>query len=207
MRHRSRKSEGVELKEGFFARHTVEVARDLVGKVLVVNDDSGRETYTRILETEAYRGEDPASHSSRGLTPRTAPMFEAPGRAYVYFIYGMYEMLNVTTEPEGYPGAVLIRALERLGDFGASSDALPRLDGPGKLTRALGITRGDNRKPFWGERFRITDDGVCPPAIAVTPRVGIRVGLDEPWRFFWKGHAGVSKVKENDQVLRVIRVL
>lgn len=186
------------LEPSFYARHTAEVARDLVGKVLGVRARGGRYAWARILETEAYRANDPASHCARGKTDRTAVMFEEPGHAYVYFIYGMYEMLNITTEPEGRPGAVLVRALEPLP---GKTSSVPDLSGPGKLTRALKITRKDNREPFWGERFRIVEDALTPESVLITPRVGISAGREEPWRFIWKGHKGLSRARENRQVL------
>lgn len=114
----------------FFNRDTVIVARDLLGKFLVrkINNKIVR---AKITETEAYCGiKDRASHASKGLTPRTKTMFGPPGHAYVYLIYGMYHCLNIVTEEEGYPSAVLIRGLE--GE---------KLDGPGKLCRYLKITK------------------------------------------------------------------
>ncbi|MGZ3698056.1 MAG: DNA-3-methyladenine glycosylase, partial [Bdellovibrionota bacterium] len=101
------------LPVSFYARDTLEVSRDLLGKVLLIRSRRGV-TAGRIVETEAYRQDDPASHSFRGKTPRASIMFGNPGVAYVYFIYGMYEMLNFVTESHGTAGAVLIRALEPL---------------------------------------------------------------------------------------------
>jgi len=98
------------LATDFYRRNTIGVAHELLGKMLLVQSDAGFRA-GRIVETEAYRGDDPASHSCRGKTPRNLPMFGEPGFAYVYFIYGMYEMLNFVTEPKGFPGAVLIRAV------------------------------------------------------------------------------------------------
>src|SRR5262245_49742635 len=106
------------LPVSYYLKDTVEVAQDLLGKLLVVAMPRGLFRWGRIVETEAYCGEDPASHASRGKTERCAPMFERGGIAYVYFIYGMYDMFNVVTEPEGRPGAVLIRGLEPLSGFG-----------------------------------------------------------------------------------------
>ncbi|MBC7397833.1 MAG: DNA-3-methyladenine glycosylase [Bdellovibrionales bacterium] len=186
----------------FFERDTVVVARELVGKILIVRDSKTKKKYkTRIVETEAYRGEDPASHSARGWTKRCAPMFEEPARTYVYFIYGMYQMLNFVTEPDGIAGAVLIRALDPLTGFGAEKTH-KLLNGPGKLCRELGIVADDNRKPLMKGRFQVQDDGVVPELIRVTPRVGIREEKPfRPWRFIWAGHPAVSKVKENAVIL------
>jgi DNA-3-methyladenine glycosylase len=179
------------LRKEFYERHTVEVARDLLGKVITLSPSRGRKVSARIVEVEAYRGEDdPAAHSSRGWTPRCAPMFESPGIAYVYFIYGMYEMLNFVTEPEGRAGAVLIRAVEPLA--GLPADV--RTNGPGRLTRALGITREHNRASLVGPEIRVTDDGfkAAPRQIAVSQRIGISKGAELPWRFFIKGNEWVS---------------
>ena len=100
------------LEPDWYARSTLDVAPELLGKILFVKTKQGL-TAGRIVETEAYRADDPASHSYRGKTPRASIMFGDPGVAYVYFIYGMYEMLNFVTEPRGEAGAVLIRALSR----------------------------------------------------------------------------------------------
>jgi DNA-3-methyladenine glycosylase len=189
-----------KLSISFFERKTPLVAKELIGKILVVR--KGRVKWvTRIIETEAYRTSDPASHSARGLTDRCAPMFEKPAHAYVYFIYGVHEMLNLVTEPEGTPGAVLIRALELI-----SGPEKVHLNGPGKLTKSLGIDRKDNRAGILGGRFEVLDDGVRPPSIAVTPRVGIKEEVPyRPWRFFWKDHSEVSKSKENRNILKVLK--
>src|ERR1700722_13195539 len=121
------------LPRSFYARPTVEVARDLLGKVVL----HGRAS-ARIVETEAYLGVgDAAAHSARGMTPRTTVIFGPPGHAYVYLIYGMHYCLNIVAEPEGVAGCVLIRAVEPLV---AAAQATLNSNGPGKLTRALGIT-------------------------------------------------------------------
>lgn len=179
------------IPETFYSRETVEVARELLGKWLVVYTARGKLVGGGpIVETEAYSGTDPASHSARGKTPRCAPMFEEPGRAYVYFIYGVHEMLNFVTEPVGEAGAVLIRAVDiQLGEGSGN--------GPGKLTRALGVTRADNRAPLQGPRLCVVDPGGKAPRVLSSPRVGISQGLDKYWRFFIEGHPQVSRVKEN----------
>ena len=188
----------------FFERKAPIVARDLIGKILIVRDPETRQKWVaRIVETEAYRTDDPASHSSRGRTPRASPMFEQPARAYVYFIYGMYTMLNFVTDLEDVAGAVLIRGLEPISGF--ESDDPKILNGPGKLCRELKITREDNRKSILKGRFEVKDDGVVPSEIWVTPRVGINEAKPfRPWRFIWAGHAGVSRVKENKIILKKI---
>ncbi len=187
---------GPILKREFYSRTTVEVARDLLGKVLVHGATAGI-----IVETEAYLGgDDLASHSARGVTERTRVIFGPPGHAYVYFIYGMYECLNLVCEPEGKAGCVLVRALEPLAGFEQMRARRPaaRKDedlasGPGKLTLAMGITRAQNgadvtrgalvvREP--GEKRRVE--------IAVTPRIGITKCAELPLRFVVRGNRFVS---------------
>src|SRR5579871_1186682 len=138
---------GPILKRGFYERPTVTVARELLGKVLVHGSTAGV-----IVETEAYLGgEDLASHSARGITNRTRVIFGPPGHAYVYFIYGMYECLNIVAEPEGKPGCVLIRALEPVAGIEIMRRRRPTArtlhdlaSGPGRLTLAMAITRAQN---------------------------------------------------------------
>src|SRR5580692_2499946 len=135
---------GPILKRPFYERPTVDVARDLLGKIVVHGPTAGM-----IVETEAYPGgDDRASHSWRGITPRTRVIFGPPGHAYVYFIYGMYECLNIVAEPDGQAGCVLIRALEPVAGIEIMRQRRPAArnledlaSGPGKLTLALGITR------------------------------------------------------------------
>ncbi len=195
------------LQSEFYERDTRLVARELLGKVLVVRS-RGLETSVRIVETEAYGGDDPASHSSRGMTARTQVMFGRPGRAYVYFIYGMYEMLNFVTEKEGIAGAVLIRAGEPL--FGldamrrrrklkARSKILELANGPGRLCNALGIRMSHNGKSLGGPELRVFDDDFRGGALATacSPRVGISAATDRYWRYFLEGHPSVSKAPQN----------
>ena len=185
------------LPRSFYARPTVEVARDLLGKILVHGGAAGR-----IVETEAYLGlEDLAAHASRGLTERTRVLFGEPGHAYVYFVYGMYECLNLVTEPEGAPGCVLIRALEPLAGLGIMRRRRPKArsiedlaNGPGKLTLALGITRRHygadlTRGPLTVRRFR----NEPPFEILATPRVGIRHCAEWLLRFVIAGNPCVSR--------------
>lgn len=205
------------LPRDFYARPTVTVARELLGKVLTVREPArspaGWRSFSgRIVETEAYHGTDPASHSARGQTPRNRVMFGEPGRAYVYFIYGNHEMLNFVTEEPGYPGAVLIRALEPLAALSPLSDdpsaalmarrrgGLPRAqwtNGPGKLCAALGIRMSDNGQPLTGPRLTVHDDGFRTDGVLRSPRVGISSGQDKLWRFFLKDHPFVSKAPQN----------
>lgn len=187
-----------QVAANYFAKPTLEVARTLLGKLILFRPELEKPfSAFRIVETEAYFGEDPASHSYRGITPRTEVMFGEPGRAYVYFIYGMYEMLNFVTEPEGKAGAVLIRACEPV--FGVQS----RLNGPGKLTRALGITRKHNRERLTGPYFYVIDDGFRVGRVLESPRVGISKGQESFWRFMIEGHPDVSPAKENKLARRM----
>jgi DNA-3-methyladenine glycosylase len=185
------------LARTFFNRPTVDVARDLLGKIVVHGATSGR-----IVETEAYLGRnDGAAHSARGRTPRTRVIFGPPGHAYVYLIYGMYECLNMVAEAEGTPGCVLIRALEPLagiekmrGRRRAARGIEDLANGPGKLTLALAITRRHNGTDL--TRGPLT---VHPPAtdqpfeIAVSPRIGITQSRELPLRFFIAGNRFVSR--------------
>jgi DNA-3-methyladenine glycosylase len=152
----------------FYARPAIDVARDLIGAILVRRD--GRKTYrARIVETEAYVGpHDLASHASKGRTARTDVMFGPPGRAYVYLIYGMHEMLNVVTSIEGDPQAVLIRAAEPLDDWDAD------LSGPGRLARAMNITRALNAIDLTGSTLFFTPDPGPNPRVIT----GVRVNID-----------------------------
>jgi DNA-3-methyladenine glycosylase len=191
------------LPREFFERHTLWVAKKLLGKLLIVRDPGGGRTVSRIVETEAYRGKDPASHSCRGRTPRASTLFGPPARAYVYFCYGMHEMLNFVTEPEDRAGAVLIRAVEPLEGVervrARRSKAVSRdlTNGPGKLCQALGIKMTDNRASLLRGRFRVVDDGFRPAKILASPRVGISAGTRKYWRFYIAENPCVSRAREN----------
>lgn len=157
------------LKADFFARPATTVAESLIGKRLVCGKRSGI-----ITEVEAYDGpEDKACHGSKGLTERTKVMFGPAGQWYVYFIYGMYWMLNIVTGDEGYPAAVLIRGVE---DF----------DGPGKLTKAFGINKRFNGVPATEESGLWIEEGISPSKIKRTPRIGVDYAgawAKKPYRF------------------------
>jgi DNA-3-methyladenine glycosylase len=203
------------LTPAFYERPTLDVARELLGKILVtripaLGSDAKRkdaaliETIGRIVETEAYRGDDAASHSARGKTPRSEVMFGKPGNAYVYFIYGNYEMLNFVTEPDGIAGAVLIRALEPLAGIQEMRNRRKRpldperlCDGPGKLCRSMGIEMRHNKQPIQGPEIWVVDDGFKPGQVRVSPRVGIRKAKKEPWRFYVGGNPCVSRCPQN----------
>jgi DNA-3-methyladenine glycosylase len=185
---------GKRLPRDFYARPTLKVARDLLGKVLAL-ETAGATRTARIVEVEAYLGSrDPASHAYRGLTPRTAPMFGPPGRSYVYFVYGMYHCLNVVTESDGIAGAVLLRGAEPLAGF---DDVDPRsLAGPGKLARAFGLTLKHTNLDLVRSLLTIRDAPAVPPSRVVR---SVRIGLNEHattnklWRLYVRGSSGVSR--------------
>ncbi len=231
------------LPASFFARDAVTVARELLGATLVHALPDATLLAGTIVETEAYREDDPASHSHRGRTPRAHVMFGPPGRAYVYFIYGMYDCFNVVCEPEGSGAAVLIRAVhpevgwremwERrfpgkpmpawVADAGATVPRSVRnlTSGPGKLCRAMAITRGEHNgailteAPSHGEEGLVVVPpeslgGTAPPAaegprpwddhwpladheIRVGTRVGITKAAHVEWRFSVAGDPFVSR--------------
>lgn len=192
------------LPRHFYDAPPEQVARALLGKILVRNSE-GELLASRIVETEAYLGEhDPAAHTASGRTARNAILYGPPGYAYVYSIYGMHYCLNVSCLPENVPGGVLLRALEplqgicrMLGNRGLDANAaLHKLaSGPGKLCQALGITRAaDNGLDLTSANgpLSLCDDGFVAGDIAVTPRIGIRKAADLPLRFFLANHACVS---------------
>ncbi|MBN1249754.1 MAG: DNA-3-methyladenine glycosylase [Anaerolineae bacterium] len=191
------------LPRSFYSREPVEVARELIGKRLVRALDDAV-LVSRIVETEAYRGTgDAASHASGGRTARNAPMFGPPGHAYVYFIYGMHWMFNISAHPADVPGAVLIRALQP--EVGI--DTMRRLrnqstgrlltNGPAKLAQALAIdgTLNDLDLCAKGELIVVTGSLQEGERIANGPRVRVPGGADaeqRPWRFWIKDNPWVS---------------
>jgi DNA-3-methyladenine glycosylase len=195
------------LPREFFGRATLDVARDLIGKVLVHETRDGV-TAGRIVEVEAYIGEDdPACHAAPGPTRRNEPLYGPPGIGYVYLNYGIHFLTNVVTEADGFPAAVLLRALEpcegidlmerrRTGrSRGAAlipAEGLCR--GPGNLSKALGITLKQNRLDMTDSPLRIEDWGLGPGELAWGPRIGIRVGTDKAWRCYERGCHAVSSL-------------
>jgi DNA-3-methyladenine glycosylase len=187
---------GPILKRAFYTRPAVEVAPDLLGKVLVHGRAAGI-----VVETEAYLGgDDLASHSARGITARTRVIFGPPGHAYVYFIYGMYECLNLVAEPEGQPGCVLIRAIEPVSGISVMERRRPAArkledlaSGPGKLTMALAITRAQNGADMTRGSLVVHEPAEARAwEIRVTPRIGITKCTDLPLRFLIRGNRFVS---------------
>ncbi|MCU0229399.1 MAG: DNA-3-methyladenine glycosylase [Bryobacterales bacterium] len=185
------------LERTFYHRSTAVVARELLGKLLVMEDLAGV-----IVETEAYLGrEDGASHAAAGPTARNGVMFGPAGVSYVYFIYGMHYCLNVVAHPEGEAGAVLLRAVEPLCGLERMRERRQKArrpweltSGPGKLGQAFGIGARHNGLSLAESALRI----VPHPApggieIAVSPRIGIRKCADWPLRFFVGGHPCVSR--------------
>ncbi len=160
-----------QLSKEFFNRDTVVVAKELIGKILQVDN-----IRARILEVEAYK-EDLASHA-RTKTPRSKIMFDTHGHIYVYFIYGMYHCLNITTDSK--PGAILIRAID-----------YPGCSGPGKLCKTLNITRKDNGLELGG-RFKILDDGFIAK-IKKSERIGIKEDKHLLWRFYIEDYSVVNQ--------------
>lgn len=181
----------MDLKPSFFSRDTVTVAKDLLGKVLVVNG-----CRARIVETEAY-GQDPASHAFT-RTERSAIMYDTTGHVYVYLIYGMYYCLNFTTEKKGVPGAVLIRAVEPLSGIGlmkkrrGTDDPYNLCSGPGKLCQAVGIGKQHHGWPL-GKKVSVADERFVVGKIGASSRIGIKDAVHLQWRFFIDGNGFVSK--------------
>lgn len=189
----------VSLDRHFYERNTQVVAFELIGKVLVFKEN-GTKISGKIVETEAYFGaKDPASHAYRGMTPRNRVMFGAPGVSYVYFTYGNHHCLNVVTEEEGTPGAVLIRAVEPISGIEMMTkrrgqDKLEALtNGPGKLTQAFGITREHSGIDLTSGPFYMAEENSKKwIPIRATKRIGITQAVDLPFRFFWLGNKFVS---------------
>ncbi len=190
------------IERKFYSRNTVDVAKDLLGKILVriVN---GKALSGTIVETEAYRStDDPASHSFRGMTERNSVMFGEVGRAYVYFTYGNHHCLNIVAKESAMPaGAVLIRAIEPIDGislmhrYRKTHDLYNVASGPGKLTQALKITKKQNgvdvtRK---GELYVVNGTYVSASHIVATSRIGIRLALDKHWRFLVANNDFISK--------------
>ncbi|HZU71583.1 MAG TPA: DNA-3-methyladenine glycosylase [Acidimicrobiales bacterium] len=187
------------LSRSFYDRDSLVVAPELLNKVLVAGGCAGR-----IVEVEAYRGgEDPASHAYRGRTARNAVMFGPPGHLYVYFTYGMHWCANAVCMPDGVAQAVLLRALAPLSGLEemqarrrAARKETELCSGPARLCHALGITRDHDGADLVGgaDGVAVFDDGTPPPDNPATgPRVGIRVAVEEPWRYWVPGDPNVTR--------------
>lgn len=176
------------LEREFYNRDTLKVAKELLGYKLC-RKINGQILSGIIVETEAYTQDDPSCHAFRGKTPRSATLFKQPGLAYVYFTYGMHHCFNVVTEPEEIAGAVLIRALEPIGE-------LADTNGPAKLCKQMQITRELNEIDLTYEESCIwIEEGIKVPKtkIHTTTRIGIKQAADYPWRFYVKENKFVSK--------------
>jgi len=200
----------MKLPRAFYDRPTLDVARDLLGKVLV-HRRRGVTTSGAIVEVEAYIGEsDPACHAAPGPTRRNAPLYGPPGFAYVYLNYGIHYLVNVVTEAERQPAAVLIRALDpvdgvdvmrrrrrragkgRRAMNGRVLNAHDLCRGPGNVTMAMGITLAQNQLDLVGDQLFIEDRGLDVAAIEWSGRIGIRVGTDRLWRAYLQNCHAVS---------------
>jgi DNA-3-methyladenine glycosylase len=188
-------------------------ARELLG-ALLVRQHGHRRVVARIVETEAYREDDPASHSHRGRTPRTAPMFAAAGTAYVYRSYGLHWLLNVSVEEEGVGAAVLLRAATVVEGLAVVRERRPAtrrdaelLRGPGRLTVGLDVDgpRHDHLPLLSDDGpLRLADDGWEPDPVDIVagPRVGISRAADLPWRFHLAGVDSVSSYRRSPRAPR-----
>lgn len=205
------------ISRAFYARPTLEVAPDLLGKILVRRTRAGVTSGT-IVEVEAYVGEsDPACHAAPGPTRHNEPLYGPPGYAYVYLNYGVHYLVNVVTEPKGSPAAVLIRALEPLEGIplmrrrrsrdrtARDSTRLARsvpehalCQGPGNVTHAMGITLRQNRVDLLGDELYVEDRGLQIGSIAWGPRIGISAGTDRHWRYYASDSQAVSKKGGSD---------
>jgi DNA-3-methyladenine glycosylase len=179
-----------KLPRSFFTRPALDLARDLIGKILV-HRIRRKDYRARIVETEAYVGtHDLACHASKGRTRRTEALFGEGGHAYVYFIYGMYEMFNIVASVDGNAQGVLIRAAEPLDGWVAD------LSGPGKLARGMKITRADYGRDLTGDRLFVLDNPTDRPRVVATRRVGVDYAgewREAPLRFLDADSKAVSK--------------
>lgn len=195
----------MRIEREFYMRDAVTVAKDILGKIIVKKDDKGKRFSGRITEVEAYMGIfDKASHSYGGKrTKRTEVMYKEGGHSYIFLIYGMYECFNVVVEAEGNPQAVLVRGIEPLENKNLMQEKRKVKkekdisNGPGKLTKALGITREDNGVDLVNDKnIWIEDDGYNVKEIVETTRIGIDYAEEDalkPWRFYIKDSEFISK--------------
>jgi DNA-3-methyladenine glycosylase len=185
------------LPRAWFSRPAPLVAAELLGRHLVRSWPDGSLSRVRLVETEAYEPDDPASHSFRGETPRTAAMFGPPGRLYVYLIYGVHHCLNVVTGPPGHGAAVLLRAGQPLDGLAAmaahrhTDDVRLLCRGPARLAQALGLDRSHDGIDLLGRQTLWLEPGkpVPPDDVTMTTRIGISVGTRAMWRAMETGSA------------------
>ena len=207
------------LPPDFFARSALDVARDLLGAVLVHDHPADGRLAGRIVETEAYLQDDAAFRgwgvfdTEAGVVRpegRALPLFGAPGRAYLYRVYRRHWMFNLVTEPEGRAGAVLLRAAEPLDGLAAMQARRPAArrvpdlaNGPGKLTRAFDLDGRFHAQPLDGPPLFLAA-APAPPThpIATSSRIGLRFGIEHPYRFFLAGHPYVSPGIPGDEAAR-----
>jgi DNA-3-methyladenine glycosylase len=215
---RASRSGGQVLSRRFYNRPTLDVAKDLIGKVLVHETRAGVASGI-IVEAEAYIGEsDPACHAAPGPTRRNAPLYGPPGIAYVYLNYGIHYLVNAVTEAEGWPAAVLIRALEpkdgiplmrRRRAGGRKPSEIPVDDlcrGPGNLTKALGITLAQNGVDLTRGALRIEDQKDPKRPVHWSRRIGINVGVEQEWRVTADGSPALSGRPERSERRRASAV-
>jgi DNA-3-methyladenine glycosylase len=182
------------LPRSFYARPTLAVARDLLGKLLVRDGPLGRRV-ARLVEVEAYLGaDDPASHAYRGRRGRNAPMFGEVGHTYVYVSYGVHHCMNVVARSAGRPsGAVLLRGAEPVEGIAGGTRALA---GPGLIGRGFALTTGHSGLDLLASELSVYDAPDVPDEqVGRSPRIGLSGGptFDKPWRFYVRGSSGVSR--------------
>lgn len=199
-------------REFYLRENTVKIARELLGKLLVVPNEQGERISGMIVETEAYLGvEDRAAHSYGGRrTKRTETMYAEGGRVYIFFIYGMYFQFNIVTGPVDRPHAILIRAVEPIEGVEIMRERRGQMkdsnltSGPGKLCIAMGIDRTANGTDLLGEKIWLEDHKkITPKHIAVGKRVGVDYAeedADKPWRFWVKDNSFVSKIPDKPKI-------
>ena len=182
----------------FYARPTLEVACDILGKYIVYNGTQGRFS-AKVVEVEAYIGEDdPACHAFGGPTRRSEPLFGPPGYSYIYLIYGMYHCFNFVTEPRGRAAAVLLRAaepdegLQLMHELSPGKKDTQLLSGPGKFCRSFGLDLNQNCVDLTSDMLYLENRAEPVGEVAVSTRIGISKGTDRPWRFYDKDSQYVS---------------
>jgi len=189
------------LPRSFYARSALKVAPELLGRVLVRTLADGIRLAARIVETEAYLPDDPASHAFRGMTPRNEVMFGSPGRLYVYFTYGNHWMMNAVTGRAGEGTAVLLRAAEPLQGLEVMAAHRGRdhhrdlCSGPGKLAKAFGVSGAQNGQDLVraSDVYILEGQAVARSHVSRTTRVGVTLGAERRWRFIVTGDPFVSR--------------